>query len=65
MYIMKTVEMIWEFPNQIKTDINSGLERLKNGEKGPIKIKTTLVLEIDEKVSRLFNEEISKLSRLH
>jgi hypothetical protein len=62
-YTIKSAEKIWSFPSDIKKSINDGFERLKNGEAGPIKIQTILIMEVDEKYTANFHKEMDKLIR--
>ena len=62
-YTVKSAMEIWEYPRQIKKDIHDGLERLNNGEKGPINIQSTLTLAIDEESMKIFHREMDKLTQ--
>lgn len=61
-YTIKSATEIWEYPKQIKRDVHDGLERIRNGEKGPINIQSTLTLEIDEESMEIFHREMDKLT---
>ena len=60
-YTVKTSQHIWDYPRKIKSDINEGLRRVQNGEPGPIKVTTTLQMEIDEVAMEEFHKQMDRL----
>lgn len=61
-YTVMAAEEIWKYPKKIKADIYNGLEKVKNGDEGPVNIQSTLKLEIDEKSMEIFHNEMDKLT---
>lgn len=60
-FTIKPSEQIWNYPKQINEVIHNGLERLKNGEQGPINMQCVLTLETDSESMQIFHKEMDKL----
>ncbi len=61
-YTIKSVDQIWGFPQQLKDDINNGLEQTKKGEQVPVVVNSTLTFEIDKESMKIFHKEMEKLT---
>jgi len=60
-FTLKPSEQIWSYPKRVKKDIYEGLERVRNGEKGPINIESILTIETDKESLEVFHREMDKL----
>lgn len=60
-YTLKSADIIWDSPKEIKANIIEALDKFNNGETKQIHIVTNLDLKIDDQYIKTFYEEIDRI----